>query len=196
MSTAVVEDVQTHDSTTTDTQHTPVWKTVWSVVSTCVLLVLLLIVLVIKIIPMALGATPLTVLTGSMEPTYSPGDIVVVKPQDTYQVGDIVTFQPISNDPTLVTHRVIQKVVTTQGAKYVTQGDANNVADDPLVEAQIQGKALYHVPKVGYLSEYVADNAKIVTIGTLALIAGLLGSIIWSWTPFATKKRKDSEKTT
>ena len=41
-----------------------------------------LLVLAVLVIPKAAGAVPLTVLSGSMEPTLSAGSVVVVKPVD------------------------------------------------------------------------------------------------------------------
>jgi signal peptidase len=59
--------------------------------------------------PLVLGATPYTVLTGSMRPTYPPGTMVVVRPVDVERVapGDVVTYQLASGRPEVVTHRVV-----------------------------------------------------------------------------------------
>ena len=46
-------------------------------------------------VPLAFGARPYTVLTGSMEPTISPGDVVIderISPLEA-RVGDVVTFR-------------------------------------------------------------------------------------------------------
>ena len=63
-----------------------------------------------------------------MEPTYSPGDVVVPVPQDRYNVGDVVTFQPIPGDPTLITHRVTRVLYGNDGPRYITRGDANGAS--------------------------------------------------------------------
>ena len=35
---------------------------------------------------------------------------------------------------------------------FVTQGDANNVLDPPLLGGQLEGKVILVVPKIGWLS--------------------------------------------
>ncbi len=104
-------------------------------------------------VPKATGSHPLTVLSGSMEPTYDPGDVVVVRPTDAddLQIGDVVTFQPESGNPDLTTHRVVAVVLTDQGRAYTTQGDANDAVDPaPVMPAQVRGTVWYSVPLVGH----------------------------------------------
>ncbi len=113
------------------------------------------------IVPKASGAKPLTVLSGSMTGTYDIGDVVVVKPVDTAHlaVGDVITFQPRSEDPTLTTHRIVGINVGSEGTSYVTQGDANDAADlSPVEPAQIQGTVWYSVPKLGWVSVWMAGG--------------------------------------
>src|SRR5690625_6594570 len=80
----------------------------------------------LAVAPRVMNGAALTVLTGSMEPTYSPGDMVVSVPQDRYDVGDVVTFQPVSGDPMLITHRVVAiQLGGPGGTRYVTRGRTN-----------------------------------------------------------------------
>lgn len=116
------------------------------------------IIVVSGLLPRVIGAVPLTVLSGSMEPAFSPGDLIVSQPvdADTVQTGDIITFQPISGDPTLVTHRVIGFAFGEDGARNViTQGDANDVPDAAIEPDQVMGTMLYSVPYIGYVSSWV-----------------------------------------
>ncbi len=57
------------------------------------------------------------VLSGSMQPKFYPGDVVVTKhhSKTDIQVNDIIKFK--EDDETIVTHRIIEK--TEQG--YITQ---------------------------------------------------------------------------
>jgi signal peptidase len=106
--------------------------------------------LVALALPLAFDARPLTVLSGSMEPTLTPGDVVVVKriaPADA-RVGDVVT----SRDPRgrLVTHRV--RSVRPRGTHFelVTQGDANNASERWTIERGGElSRSLYRVPLAG-----------------------------------------------
>lgn len=110
----------------------------------------------VVILPRATGSVPLTVLTGSMTPTIHPGDLVIVRPTplEELHLGDIVTFQPVSGVATLVTHRIIS--ISHDAQRQVTglqtQGDANNVADNPLVPGQVMGRVWYTVPYIGRLT--------------------------------------------
>jgi signal peptidase len=131
--------------------------------------------LALIVVPKATGARPLTVLTGSMTPTYMPGDVVIVRPADAdnLQIGDVVTFQAVSDDPRLTTHRIKSVVLTGEGRRYVTQGDANGAADpEPITPEQVRGTVWYSVPYVGYAATWVAGG----TLRTLIDVAagGLL----------------------
>ncbi|MDE1549592.1 signal peptidase I [Jeotgalibaca caeni] len=68
------------------------------------------------------------VISGSMEPAFSPGDYAIVKgePFESIGVDEVITFL---DDDTIVTHRV--KEITEEG--LVTKGDANNNEDAVLV---------------------------------------------------------------
>jgi signal peptidase len=131
--------------------------------------------LALIVVPKATGSRPLTVLTGSMTPTYLPGDVVIVRPADAdnLQIGDVITFQAVSDDPRLTTHRIKSVVLTGEGRRYVTQGDANGAADpEPITPEQVRGTVWYSVPYVGYAATWVAGG----TLRTLIDVAagGLL----------------------
>ena len=132
-----------------------------------------LIVLAVIIAPRIMGAVPLTVLTGSMMPTYRPGDIVVVQPTPPEQlrIGDVITFQPVSGNPALTTHRIVN--IFSFGGQVetiTTRGDANNVDDPPIIPAQINGRVVYSVPLVGHLT----TGRNSVLVGTTIVGGGLV----------------------
>jgi len=120
------------------------------------------------VVPKLSGAVPYTVLSGSMEPTYAPGDIVVARPVDfdDIRTGDVITYQLRSGDPLLVTHRVIGAVNMPGGeTRYLTQGDANSVADgEPVREAQVRGRVWYAVPKLGYVNAWLTGQTRTVVV--------------------------------
>lgn len=125
-----------------------------SVLTTTLVLAVLALAVALAVVPRALDGAALTVLTGSMVPTYDPGDMVVVRgvhdARAEIQEGDVVSFQPLPDDPTLVTHRVVDVRSTSEGLLYVTRGDANGADDDPITGVQIKGEVVYHVPYVGH----------------------------------------------
>ena len=141
----------------------------------------------LAVVPRAMGGEALTVLTGSMEPTYAPGDVVVSVPQDGYGVGDVVTFQPISNDPTLITHRIVAvQLGGPEGTMYITRGDANGADDDPIKAEQVMGEVLYHVPYLGHLSAAAGEHRHII----VALLgAALVGYGLYAVGADAIRKR-------
>lgn len=133
--------------------------------------VLLLGVLVI-ILPAATGSTPMTVLTSSMEPTYPPGTLVIVKPIDEQdiRVGDPITYQIESGKEAVVTHRVIAVTSSTDGTRtFTTQGDNNDVADAaPVLPVQVRGKVWYSVPWIGYVNLFVNGDYRSWIVPVLA----------------------------
>jgi len=125
------------------------------VLSWAFLTILAVVVAAVVVIPRVLGAVPLNVLTGSMTPTYRPGDIVVVLPTPVAELnaGDVVTFQAVSGDPRLTTHRLVG--FTHDGdsiTSVITRGDANNANDPAILPEQVKGRVIYSVPLVGHLS--------------------------------------------
>ncbi|OAV63083.1 signal peptidase I [Enteractinococcus helveticum] len=146
-------------------------------ITTTALVGLLLLVAAVVVVPKLMGGAGLTVLSGSMEPTYSPGDMVVSIPQDSYAIGDVVTFQPVSGDPTLVTHRVVAHRTGEDGVSYVTRGDANGQDDNPIIEEQVMGKVIYHVPYIGHVSNLFGQYR--TTIVVLVAI-GLFGYAVYA----------------
>lgn len=89
-------------------------------------------------VPNAFGYSILRVVTGSMDPTISVGDFVVIKKCDKYKVNDIITF--IDSNDNIITHR-IKKI---DNDIIVTKGDANNTLDDAIKLSDVQGKVIYH----------------------------------------------------
>ncbi|MBF0686473.1 MAG: signal peptidase I [Cellulomonas sp.] len=163
-------------STTPAAQRDSWFSGLVSALATFALLVLLAAAVALAVVPKALDGAALTVLTGSMVPTYDPGDVVVVRgvkdaPAEV-RVGDVVTFQPVSDDPTLITHRVVGKVFTAEGTMFVTRGDANSADDAPLLPAQIKAEAVYHVPWVGYVSLYLGQQRGLLVVGVAVALLG------------------------
>ena len=90
------------------------------------------------------------VQSGSMEPAIMTGDVIVIKSLSRYQINDVVTFT--NNSGKVVTHRIIE-VNDNGGEKtFDTKGDANRSGDDDAIsEAQVMGKVVLVIPKLGYI---------------------------------------------
>ncbi|MCC8192316.1 MAG: signal peptidase I [Ruminococcus sp.] len=102
-----------------------------------------------------------TVLTPSMEPELSVGDVVFVKICDAedIEVGDVITFNPSSDSDTYLTHRVTQKYEDYEGTGvtcFTTKGDANEDEDGFLIdEDRVIGKVSFSIPLLGYIVRFV-----------------------------------------
>lgn len=165
------------------------------------LLVLLCLVLVVTVAyPRARGYVPLTILSGSMEPTYPAGSQVFVEPvegaeeaQEKVAVGSAITFMPYPDDPTLVTHRVVEVAYGTDGEPtYTTQGDANETPDETEVgPKQLRGVVRYHVPWVGYAASSLDSDRKGVL--ATALAGGLFVYALWNLVAAARERRRRRE---
>ncbi|MDR2452985.1 MAG: signal peptidase I [Bifidobacteriaceae bacterium] len=145
--------------------------------ATAMVLALAALAVALAVVPRVVGGAALTVLTGSMQPAFAPGDMIVVKgvdnPEAEIAIGDVIAFMPNPDDPTLVTHRVIAKSISlAEGASYTTQGDANTAADSPILPKQIRGKLMYTVPYVGHATAWFASKTPwLATAAGLGLIA-------------------------
>ena len=135
-------------------------------------LVATVVVLAILLVGVRLvGLMPYTVLSGSMEPAYHVGSLIYVKEIDpmSFQAGDPITYR--MGDRSVVTHRVIEVVDDpVSGRCYRTQGDANNIADGPLLQPEnVIGKPMFTIPYLGYVSVFVQNPP-----GTYIAIAACL----------------------
>lgn len=109
------------------------------------------------------GYSIMTVLTGSMEPDYKVGDIVIVKKTvtDELKVKDVITFY--YNDPTMegqiVTHRIIDITEENGQRLFETKGDNNQIADlEKVEEGDVIGKVQGRVPYVGKAANFMQTN--------------------------------------
>jgi signal peptidase I len=128
---------------------------------------------------------PVTVLSGSMRPTFSPGDMVVVTPEpvSAVRVGQVISYQVPVGAHQVETHRVVR--ILQGGAHPVvqTQGDANNWPDP--WTARLEGTTAWQlsavVPKLGYVVNWLRSGAVRVTAILIvpALLALLMLFEIW-----------------
>ncbi|OLT11644.1 signal peptidase I [Kocuria sp. CNJ-770] len=141
--------------------------------------------LAVVVVPLALGWVPLTVLSGSMEPTVPTGSQVVVEPLEgeggaaRLSTGDVVTFMPRPDDDTLVTHRIVAVAVDGEGRRsFTTQGDANAAPDaEPVTATQLRGVVKYHVPWAGHAATLLDAEQK--RGGVVLVAAALFGYALW-----------------
>jgi len=130
------------------------------------------------------------VLSGSMSPAIKTGSIVAVKPASSYNIGDVITFQKGQGEENILTHRIIGQ--TEQG--FITQGDANNVADaNPVKEEAILGKVVLTVPYAAYPANFVRSKFGLIIlilIPALLIIGGEMRKIFQEVQKIQQKKKE------
>lgn len=104
---------------------------------------------------------PTAILSNSMKPIYSRGDVVVVEKLSKKELNKLKKYDIIEYilDGTIVAHRIINIEKHPDGTILITtKGDNNNAADTKKVKAeQVIGKIKFSVAKVGYPSVYLNE---------------------------------------
>lgn len=144
------------------------------------------------VVPRIGGATGYTVLTGSMRPDLPPGTLAVVRPTDpkTIEVGTVITYQLRSNEPDVVTHRVVATGVAEDGARvFRTRGDANTGRDPGWVKpVQVRGTLWYSIPYLGYVNSALSPLHRQQIVYGLAI--PLLGYALFLFLIAAREQRR------
>ncbi len=127
-----------------------------------------------------------TVLSGSMVPRFSPGDVVVVTPEPprSLRVGQVITYNvPVApHEP--ITHRVVAILRHGEHPVIRTKGDAN-AAPDPWA-ARLNGPQLWRqrwvIPGAGWIIEWLRqpDARYPLAIGIPVLLCLLWLREIWT----------------
>ena len=158
--------------------------------SGAVLVFVILLAALLIVVPKIAGATPLTILTSSMEPGLPPGTLIYVLPiePDDIGVGDVITYQIRSGYPDLITHRVISISSSDTGeSSFILQGDNNGAPDQPIKPEQIQARLWYAVPYMGFVNSTVNGENRawiipVIAVGLIAyaaflVIGGVVGAV-------------------
>ncbi|MCX7522914.1 signal peptidase I [Microbacterium sp. STN6] len=155
-------------------QTREVWRAIATGLSAGFLGLIVLLAAIVIVIPKVAGATPMTVLTSSMEPTLPPGTLIVSKPvaPSKIHVGDVMTYQIKSGEPAVISHRVIEVRSRSDGTfTFITKGDNNDAADPEVVQQQVRGVLWYSVPLLGYVNSALTGEQRIIVV---PIVAGLL----------------------
>ena len=129
--------------------------------------------------PMPFGIGISVVLTGSMEPTISTNDLIIVRETNDYEVNDIVVFQDHSS-------LVVHKIIRIEGDQIVTKGDANDTEDSPISVKQIKGEVVSIIPFFGLMVKFIKSP-----IGIVLILAGAIVLLRLSYKK--EKEEKDSD---
>lgn len=165
-------------------------KKIWSVTST-VLVVVFVLCAVFLMGSRIIGYQCYTVLSPSMEPEYSVGDLIYVKEVDptTIKEGDVITFL-VNEDLVIGTHRVVR--VDAENQRFYTKGDANETEDgSPVHFNNVIGVPQFAIPKLGYVSDFVQNPPGMYI--TIAVFVVLIGVVFLPDMIGKKKKEDDSE---
>lgn len=164
-------------------------KKIWDAVTTA-LVVLVVIFAIFLMGSRLVGLQVFTVISGSMEPTYSVGDLLYVKSvdPDAVKAGDPITFV-LNEDLVVATHRVVR--VDGANRQFFTKGDANENEDaNPVHFNNLIGVPIFSIPLLGYVSNYIQSPPGMyiaIAFGIVLLAAVFLPDML-------SKKKINSEK--
>jgi signal peptidase I len=136
--------------------------------------------LAIAVLPRLGLYRPVTVLSGSMRPTFSPGDMVIVTPEpvSAVRVGQIISYQVPVGIHQVETHRIVRILQGGAHPLIQTRGDANN-ANDPWT-ARLEGNTAWRlravVPHLGYLINALRSHT--VQVAAIFVVPALLALLM------------------
>ena len=97
------------------------------------------------------GLKPLYVVSGSMEPTFYAGDIVLLNTDasmtPTFNEGNVIAFNPTWFTKGTVTHRIAK----VEGNMVYTKGDNNTLFDEPSNKDKVLGVLVAKIPYFGWV---------------------------------------------
>ncbi len=154
-------------------------KKVWNIFTTVVVVIIVLIA-VLLMGSRLIGFRVFNVISGSMEPTYSVGDLLYVKTMkaEDIKVGDPITFV-LNENLVVATHRVIE--IDAEKQHFITKGDANDTIDAPVHFKNLIGKPMFAIPLLGYFSDWIQHPPGMyigIGVGVLLIILLFLPDFI------------------
>ena len=129
--------------------------------------------------PMPFGFGAAVVLSGSMEPTLSVNDVIIVRESESYDINDIVVYD---SGREMIVHRIKEQ----NGDTLTTKGDANNIPDEPISSEAVKGKVVFSIPYAG-----VAVKALRSPVGVFVII---LTAVLLTEGSFRRKKESDENR--
>ena len=119
-------------------------------------------------VPSVLGYSVLRLQTGSMEPEYRTGSIIITKKVDVNDLekGDVISFYSTSLDISdrVNTHRIVDIIYDQSGRReFVTKGDANELQDEnPVLSSRVIGKVIFDLGVVSGSVLGMLQNPKVI----------------------------------
>ncbi len=155
-------------------------KKIWSILST-ILVVMLVFCAVFLMGTRLMGYRVFNVISGSMEPAYSVGDLIYVKEvePENIQAGTPITFV-LNEDLVVATHRVVE--VDAENRRFYTKGDANETPDAaPVHFNNVIGVPVFSIPLLGYVSSFIQNPPGMyiaIGVGVVLIVAVFLPDMV------------------
>lgn len=158
----------------------------WVWAQRALLALVLVFFVVIAVLPRLGLYRAVTVLSGSMRPTFSPGDMIAVAPEpvSAARVGQVISYQVPTGVHQVETHRIVKIIQGGAHPVIQTQGDANNWPDP--WTAKLEGKTAWRmvavIPHLGYVVNWLRSSTlrKAAIFLAPAMLALLFLLEIWA----------------
>lgn len=132
--------------------------------------------------PTLFGNSFMVVVSGSMEPTFPVGTLILSREvtPDQVEPGDIITFYGTVGTTTgIITHRVIAKEGDGLGALLHTKGDANHSQDpNPVSREGLIGKVVWQSLLLGKLVALLRQKYVFLAIIILPLAGVVVANLV------------------
>ena len=142
-----------------------IWKVLWWIIEALIIFIALVIVTqrFTNNQKTFLGFRIFSVATGSMEPQYAVGDVLISREKEPSEIAvgeDIVYLGTVADyKGKIITHKVIEKEQNEAGEYlFHTKGIANNVEDPVVHEDQLYGVIFYNNEILAFLCKILTNR--------------------------------------
>lgn len=119
------------------------------------------------------GHTTFYITSGSMEPTYDVGDLVIVKKNEEIKVNDVIVFVERGNR---ISHRVIEIIEEGTNVFYQTKGDNNDTMDNFKVsDHDVFGVVVGKISHIGSIIDFIKGPTGILILVSIPALFMILG---------------------
>ncbi len=130
------------------------------------------------------GEQLLSVQTGSMQPTFRPGDAVLVQPTTARELhaGEIISYQSLHDPGLIISHRLTQVDQTT--GWLTTKGDALKTADPTFPPRLVVGRVTAFVPRFGLVLNSLRQPLGLIVViylPALIIVASEVKRALWRY---------------
>lgn len=124
-----------------------------------------------------------TVITGSMEPKYKIGDILIAKEKDPSEikVGDAISYLATRDEikGNVVTHEVVN-ITKDENGKYLfhSKGLVNLVEDPVVHEDQLYGVVIYRTKILSFIKKIVSTDIGMILFVVIPILYIIVSEMI------------------